>query len=270
MSHILLSTPTSSLLSQSSSPVSIYREKGGLYLIRIRLQQLRQLRLLKHIRVKLRHQLRERQTPFNQLRLRQLRLRNLRLQQYNTSSYYYNSDESDDDNSDNNNSSESENSESDSKCQVEYENSDSDSDSESNSDDTDKFSMFKKTSSVCNVKVASIRPTYHNLKEWMDDTANNVYIGRAGPVFIDGVRFPKQKSVWANPFKREKDENRDEVLIKYDKYIQKKIIDEHLDIESLRHKNLGCWCVQKSCFDFNEPLVCHGQILLRLLHSTKK
>lgn len=53
---------------------------------------------------------------------------------------------------------------------------------------------------VCCVKVKNIRPKYANLKEWMADP-NNAYIGRAGIVFIDGVRFPKRDSVWANPFK---------------------------------------------------------------------
>lgn len=54
--------------------------------------------------------------------------------------------------------------------------------------------------SVINVKVASIRPKFNNLKEWCEDE-RNIYIGRAGIVFIDGQRFPKQSSIWANPYK---------------------------------------------------------------------
>ena len=60
------------------------------------------------------------------------------------------------------------------------------------------------TTTVVNVKVENIRPEYQNLKEWMNDE-NNVYIGRGGIVFIDGERFPKQNSEWANPFKISKD-----------------------------------------------------------------
>ena len=51
--------------------------------------------------------------------------------------------------------------------------------------------------SVVNVKVKFIRPRYENLSEWMKDE-NNVYIGRAGIVFIEKVRFPKIKSEWLN------------------------------------------------------------------------
>ena len=35
-----------------------------------------------------------------------------------------------------------------------------------------------------NCKVKFIRPQYKNLKEWVENE-NNVYIGRAGVVFID-------------------------------------------------------------------------------------
>lgn len=134
---------------------------------------------------------------------------------------------------------------------------------------------------VVNVKVEFIRPKYKNLKEWCDDT-NNIYIGRKGIVFItipqgnskgEKERFPKQDSIWANPFKLNKEKsNRDEVLEKYKEYISKKIKDDPTtyDLEKLRGKNLGCWCVT-SCdtTDTTDTIdtivVCHGQILLKLL-----
>ena len=53
--------------------------------------------------------------------------------------------------------------------------------------------------SVVNCKVKYIRPEYTNLKIWMED-GNNIYIGRAGVVFIDKQRFPKSASKFANPF----------------------------------------------------------------------
>lgn len=43
--------------------------------------------------------------------------------------------------------------------------------------------------SIINCKVEFIRPQYNNLQEWMNDE-NNIYIGRKGIVFINGVRFP--------------------------------------------------------------------------------
>lgn len=55
--------------------------------------------------------------------------------------------------------------------------------------------------SVVNVKVAYIRPKgYDNLREWIKDK-NNVYVGRKGIVFINGERFPKELSPFANLFK---------------------------------------------------------------------
>jgi len=115
------------------------------------------------------------------------------------------------------------------------------------------------SSKVVNVKVANIRPKYKNLEEWMSDS-NNCYIGRGGIVFIDGCRFPKSGSIWANPFKISKTQTRDDVLKLYEEYIKKKIIDEdlHEELEKLRGKNLGCWCA---------PDKCHGDILLKILES---
>jgi hypothetical protein len=111
---------------------------------------------------------------------------------------------------------------------------------------------------VVNVKVAYIRPTYNNLKEWVDDSSKNVYIGRKGIVFVDGERFPKQESLWANPYKISKTTSREDVLRNYEKYIREKIKKEHLipELAKLKNKNLGCWC---------KPEACHGDVLLKLI-----
>ena len=110
---------------------------------------------------------------------------------------------------------------------------------------------------VTNVKVANIRPQYQNLKEWMDNP-DNVYIGRKGIVFVDGVRFPLKDSIWCNPFKIDQDNDRDKVIDKYKKYIIDKIKTEKLtpELQKLKNKNLGCWC---------KPLKCHGDILLGII-----
>lgn len=143
-----------------------------------------------------------------------------------------------------------------------------------------------------NCKVKYIRPQFNNLKECLEDE-NYVYIGRGGIVFIDGERYPKKDSVWANPFKMktntlkniEKDESDDtssqkyftkrDILMQYKKHIIKKIQDENLDILQLKDKTLMCWCVEEKT-QYNSDCksttkcVCHGQILLRLLYKKIK
>lgn len=111
---------------------------------------------------------------------------------------------------------------------------------------------------VVNCKVKYIRPKYQNLKEWTKDT-NNVYIGRAGIVFINKQRFPKKPSIFANPFKVGKRGTRKEVIQKYKTHITKRIKSEpelRDQLIKLDGKNLGCWC---------HPELCHGDILLELI-----
>jgi hypothetical protein len=109
---------------------------------------------------------------------------------------------------------------------------------------------------VVNVKVKYLRPRYQNLKEWMADP-QNVYIARGGIVFIDGERFPKQASLWHNPFKVA--EGRQTCLDRYREYITKKIVAENLvpELLKLKGKNLGCWCKGEGA--------CHGDILVELI-----
>jgi hypothetical protein len=110
---------------------------------------------------------------------------------------------------------------------------------------------------VVDVHVASLRPRYQNLSEWMSDPTH-VYIGRRGVVFIDGQRFPKQDSIWANPFKMSKTFSRDQVIQMYEKYIRQRLVENPELMNSLRQlqgKVLGCWC---------RPEPCHGDVLVRL------
>lgn len=131
--------------------------------------------------------------------------------------------------------------------------------------------IFEKASenqtTVCNCKVAYLRPKYANLKEWVNDE-RNLYIGRAGVVFVDGQRFPKQQTVWANPYKIGKDGNVGNVLKKFERHIRDRIAHEPelYDLETLRNRNLGCWCVPCTV-DVNSSVaeVCHGQVLMRLM-----
>ena len=120
--------------------------------------------------------------------------------------------------------------------------------------------------SVVNCKVKFIRPQYDNLKEWIEDN-NNVYIGRKGIVFIKDkitekkTRFPKESSMFCNPFKVGKDGTREQVIEKYEKYIKEKIIVNNKlkeELIKMKNKNLGCWCF---------PEKCHGDILLDIINN---
>lgn len=122
--------------------------------------------------------------------------------------------------------------------------------------------LFRRTE-VVNVKVKYIRPEYDNLKIWCKSD-DNVYIGRRGIVFVktsDGgkERFPKQDSMFANPFKVGKKHTLDESLVLYERYMRDRLdSDPDLVRQMLRleGKRLGCWC---------KPNRCHGDILVGLI-----
>jgi hypothetical protein len=110
---------------------------------------------------------------------------------------------------------------------------------------------------IANVKVKHIRPTYKTLSNWMENP-NHEYIGRGGVVFINKERFPKKSSQWANPFKVKK-EGRDKCLELYDIWLREKIDREGTDeLKKLKNKVLGCWC---------KPDKCHGDILIKILNE---
>jgi hypothetical protein len=120
--------------------------------------------------------------------------------------------------------------------------------------------------SVCNCKVKFIRPEYNNLKKWCEDE-NNVYIGRRGVVFIKNEnsekkeRFPKDSSIFCNPFKVGKHGTREEIIKKYEKYIKNKIqLEPELKdiLIKMKNKNLGCWCY---------PEKCHGDVLINIINN---
>ena len=115
---------------------------------------------------------------------------------------------------------------------------------------------------VVNCKVKFLRPEYDNLHEWMNDTSN-VYIGRAGIVFIRNKEtnrrnFPKSSSIFANPFKVGKDGSRETVIKKYKQYMTAKLEKDNTLVQQLlamKGKNLGCWCHPNA----------HGDVLLDLI-----
>lgn len=114
--------------------------------------------------------------------------------------------------------------------------------------------------SVQNCKVAFLRPAFQNLRDWMQDS-QHVYVGRRGIVFVDGERFPKSDSIWANPYKITATQDRTAVLTAYETYIRDRLSKEPElceKLKALKGKTLGCWCA---------PEACHADILLRLIQE---
>lgn len=120
-----------------------------------------------------------------------------------------------------------------------------------------------KKTEVMNVSVKNIRPKYSNLHQWILDKETNVYIGRARVIFIDGVRYPLEDSIWANPYKITETQSREQVLKLYYEYIEEKLKSNPKLVKELMKldgKKLGCWC---------KPECCHGDILVELINKYK-
>ena len=94
---------------------------------------------------------------------------------------------------------------------------------------------------VVNVYPTHIKPEYTDLEDWCSRSVN-IYIGNKRMTHVNKKRFPKEDSIWSNPFKTGKDGTREEVLEKYRNYIIQKVERNELDLNQLRGKVLGCWC----------------------------
>ena len=84
--------------------------------------------------------------------------------------------------------------------------------------------------------------------------AFDTYIGRPGK----GLSGP-----WGNPFVIGKDGTRDEVIAKYERWIQTQP-DLLARLPELKGKRLGCFCAGPGCLTVRDKMICHGQILARL------
>lgn len=89
-------------------------------------------------------------------------------------------------------------------------------------------------------------------------------------MFVNGERYPKKPSIWANPYKVGKDGSISDVLAKFENHIREKLVQDEntFRLSDLRGRNLGCWCVPSTVnLDSNSPFVCHGQVLLHLMNE---
>lgn len=66
-------------------------------------------------------------------------------------------------------------------------------------------------------------------------------------------------SRWGNPFAIGRDGTRDEVITRYEEWVQTQP-SLMAALPELRGKVLGCWCA---------PARCHGEVLLRLLEGAE-
>lgn len=80
----------------------------------------------------------------------------------------------------------------------------------------------------------------------------DVYIGRRCRNY--------KTSLFANPFKIDKDGTRDEVLVKYRAWFYERLQDASFkaEVENLQGKQLGCWC---------KPEPCHGDVIIEYLEK---
>lgn len=80
----------------------------------------------------------------------------------------------------------------------------------------------------------------------------DVYIGRG--------------SKWGNPFVVGRDGNRSEVLMKYADWLrnQTQLLDS---LHELENRVLGCFCAPKGGITKDSELVCHGQILAKVVEG---
>jgi hypothetical protein len=116
------------------------------------------------------------------------------------------------------------------------------------------------------IKVAYLREQgYADVEEWIKGEGNQ-YVGRGLRVFIhtDGEKkvYYVKGTKWGNPYKMKKKNDEtgltlEECLVKYRQHIfDSGLINE---IEELKGKRLGCWCVDK--------LKCHAAVLADLANS---
>ena len=106
---------------------------------------------------------------------------------------------------------------------------------------------------VVNVSVKYLRPDgYEDIKEWMA-YPNNVYVGRRNHyVGVSG-------SKWANPFPVGEDYTYEESLKLYRQHVMESGLVN--DLNELRGKTLGCWCVTDTCAK------CHAVVLAQMLRE---
>lgn len=126
------------------------------------------------------------------------------------------------------------------------------------SSETEVNSNFR-TKSV-SVKISELRKNgYNNIEDWIN-TKGNIYVGRKGRLFIhDGKGGKRYYTYPQSKFHRPT-----RIHAKnYVKYLYNSGLIH--DLEELRGKNLGCFCIKHR--DSEGNAICHAQMLADLVNG---
>ena len=87
----------------------------------------------------------------------------------------------------------------------------------------------------------------------------DVYIGRPGPF---GNPYSHKEGTMA----KYKVSTKKEAVEKYKQYIlnNKDLLEKTKELEG---KTLGCWCAKKEGLTTDDPFICHGQIILKIIED---
>jgi hypothetical protein len=113
--------------------------------------------------------------------------------------------------------------------------------------------------------------SYANVRDWFEDTINNVYVGRMMTIKIsDSDDFVLPESPFANRYKVKEVKNLAEALKLYKAWFYS---DDNKElraqaVKELSGKTLGCWCVSKPTM-LCTPLICHAQLLMDYVKSNQ-
>eukprot|EP00027_Filamoeba_sp_ATCC50430_P008997 CAMPEP_0168560280 /NCGR_PEP_ID=MMETSP0413-20121227/10976_1 /TAXON_ID=136452 /ORGANISM="Filamoeba nolandi, Strain NC-AS-23-1" /LENGTH=214 /DNA_ID=CAMNT_0008591571 /DNA_START=11 /DNA_END=652 /DNA_ORIENTATION=- len=101
-----------------------------------------------------------------------------------------------------------------------------------------------------------INPKYKNLVVHCKKGHYDVYIGRKNPTVPESYEPDADK--WGNPFKIDRDGDREECLAKYIDWVVKQDHIIQAAKRELKGKALGCWCA---------PQLCHGYVLATIANE---
>ena len=101
-----------------------------------------------------------------------------------------------------------------------------------------------------------INPKYKHLVVHCKKGKYDVYVGRKNPTVPES--YDPDADKWGNPFKIERDGDRDECLAKYIDWVVKQDHIIQAAKKELKGKVLGCWCA---------PQGCHGYVLATIANE---
>jgi hypothetical protein len=137
---------------------------------------------------------------------------------------------------------------------------------------SDEIKKYTETKNSYNISVVSVKVSYlrtigyNSMKQWIESSADHVYCGRPGRVWITHPDKTKELylysgSIFANPYKSGDFKDVSECLTAYQNHVlsSPEILKQ---LPSLKGKTISCFC------DVNAP--CHTKVLISLLNELFK